>query len=134
MARRLCRCADHQGPLLFAVGSPQPPPYARTPSPEFQTPPQEFMLVVDIPLSPPSPTALPIPPLVSQSPIPFLDQENTPPSCCANPPVTEAPLIPVEVESNDAEGSGEVEEGTMDQVDEGTVSQLWRNNQSRAAG
>ena len=53
MARRLCRCADHQGPLISAVGSPQPPPYARTPSLEFQTPPQEFMPVVDIPLSPP---------------------------------------------------------------------------------
>ena len=130
MARRLCRCADRQGPPISAVGSPQPPPYARTPSPEFQTPPQEFMPVMDIPLSPPSPTALPIPPPVSQSPIPFLDQENTPPSCCANPPVTEAPLIPVEVESNDAEGSGEVEESTMGRVGEEAISQLWRNNQS----
>ena len=54
MLRRLCRCADCQGPPISAVGSPQPPPYARTPSPEF-------MPVVDIPLSPPSPTALPVP-------------------------------------------------------------------------
>ena len=113
MARRLCRCADRQGPPISAVGSPQPPPYARTPSLEFQTPPQEFLPVVDIPLPLPSPTALPIPPPISQSLIPVLDQENTPPSCCANPPVTEAPLIPVEVESDDAEGSGEVEEDTM---------------------
>ena len=113
MARWLCRCADCQGPPIFAVGSPQPPPYARTPSPEFQTPPQEFMPVMDLPVSPPSPTALPIPPLVSQSPISFLEQENIPPACCANPPVTEAPLIPAEVESDDAEGSGEVEESTM---------------------
>ena len=113
MARQLCRCADHQGPPISAVGSPQPPPYARTPSPEFQTPPQEFMPVVDIPLSPPSPTALPIPPPVSQSPIPFLEQKNIPPSCCANPLVTEAPLIPVEVESDDTEGSGEVEESAI---------------------
>ena len=134
MARQLCRCADRQGPPISAVGSPQPPPYARTPSPEFQTPPQEFMPVMDIPLSPPSPTALPIPPPVSQSPIPFLDQENTPPSCCANPLVTEAPLIPVEVESNDTEGSGEVEESAMGRVDEEVITQLWRNNQSRAAG
>ena len=43
-------------------------------------------------------------------------------------------LVPIEVESNDAEGSGEVEESIMDQVDEGAVPQLWRNNQSRAAG
>ena len=92
------------------------------------------MPVVDIPLSPPSPTALPIPPPVSQSPIPFLDQENTPPSCCANPRVTEAPLIPVEVESSDTEGSGEVEESAMGRVDEEVITRLWRNNQSRAAG
>ena len=134
MARRLCRCADCQGPPISAVGSPQPPPYARTPSPEFQTPPQEFMPVVDIPLSPHSLTALPVPPPVSQSPIPFLDQENTPPSCCDNPPVTEAPLIPLEVKSNDVEGSGEVEESAMGRVDEEAITQLWRNNQSRAAG
>ena len=38
------------------------------------------------------------------------------------------------MESNDAEGSGEVEESTMGQVDEEAVPQLWRNNQSRAAG
>ena len=126
MARRLCRCADHQGPPISAVGLPQPPPYARTPSPEFQTPPQEFMPVMDLPLSPPSPTALPIPPPVSQSPITFLEQENAPPACCAVPPTTEGPLVPIEVESDDAEGSGEVEEGA--------IPQLWRNNQRRAAG
>ena len=113
MARRLCRCADRQGPPISAVGSPQPPPYVRTPSPEFQTPPQEFMPVVDIPLSPPLPTALPIPPPVSQSPIPFLEQENAPPACCAGSSTTEEPLVPIEVESDDAEGSGEVEESTM---------------------
>ena len=134
MARWLCRCADRQGPPISAVGSPQPPPYARTPSPEFQTPLQEFMPVVDIPLSSPSPTALPIPPPVSQSPIPFLGQENTPPACCVVPSTTEGPLVPIEVESDDAEGSGEEEESIMDQVDEGAVPQLWRNNQSRAAG
>ena len=134
MARRLCRCADRQGPPISAVGSPQPPPYARTPSLEFQTPPQEFMPVVDLPASPPSPTALPVPPPVSQSPIPFLEQENTPPICCSNPPMTEGPLVPIEVESDDAEGSGKVEESIMDRVDEEAVPQLWRNNQSRTAG
>ena len=93
MARQLCRCADHQGPPISAVGSPQPLPYVRTPSPEFQTPPQEFMPVMDLPASPPSPTALPVPPPVPQSPIPFLEQENAPPTCCSNPPMTEAPLV-----------------------------------------
>ena len=48
--------------------------------------------------------------------------------------MTEGLLVPIEVESDDAEGPGEVEESTMDQVDEGVVPQLWRNNQSRAAG
>ena len=130
MARWLCRCADRQGPLISAVGSPQPPPYARTPSLEFQTPPQEFMPIVDLPSAPPSPAALPVPPPVSQSLIPFLEQENAPPACCAVPATTEGPLVPIEVESEDAEGSGEVEESTIDQMDEGAVSQLWRNNQS----
>ena len=113
MVRWLCRCADHQGPPISAVGSPQPPPYARTPSLEFHTPPLEFMPVADLPSFPPLPTALPVPPPVSQYPIPFPEQENTPPACCANPPMTEGPLVPIEVESNDAEGSGEVEESTM---------------------
>ena len=122
MARRLCRCADRQGPPISAVSSPQPPPYARSPSLEFQTPSQEFMPVVDIPMSPPSPTALPVPPPVSQSPIPFLEQENAPPACCANPLVAEAPLIPIEVESDDAEGSGEVEESTMGRVGKEAIS------------
>ena len=134
MARRLCRCADCQGPPISAVGSPQPPPYARSPSPEFHTPPLEFMPVTDLPSSPPSPTALPVPLPVSQSPIPFPEQENVPSACCANPPMTEGPLVPIEVESDVAEGSGEVEEGTIGQVDEEAVPQLWRNNQSRAAG
>ena len=134
MARQLCRCADRQGPPISAVGLPQPPPYARSPSPEFHTPPLKFMPVADLPSSPPSPSALPVPPPISQSPIPFLEQENTPPACCAIPSTTEGPLVPIEVESDDAEGSGEVEESTMDRVDEGAIPQLWRNNQSRAAG
>ena len=129
MSRRLCRCADCQGPPISAVGSPQPPPYARTPSLEFQTPPQEFMPIVDLPLAPPSPTALPVPPPVSQSLVPFPEQENTPPACCSNHPVTEAPLIPIEVEFDDAAGSGEVEKSTMDRVGEESISQLWRSNQ-----
>ena len=132
MVRRLCRCADRQGPPISAVGSPQPPPYARSPSLEFHTPPLEFMPVTDLPSSPPSPTALPVPPPVSQSPIPFLEQENAPPACCANPSMTEGPLVPIEVESDDAEGSGEVEESTMGGGDEEAVPQLWRNNQSSA--
>ena len=110
MARHLCRCHEGRGPPILAVGSPTPPPYPASPSEVFQTPPLEFMPVVDLPLSPPSPTALPIPPPVSQSPIPFLEQENIPPACCANPPVTKAPLVPIEVESHDVEGSGGVEE------------------------
>ena len=71
------------------------------------------MPVMDLPSSPPSPTALPVPPPVSQSPIPFLEQENAHPTCCSNPPMTKAPLVPIEVESNDAEGLGEVGESTM---------------------
>ena len=113
MARRLCRCADRQGPPISAVGSPQLPPYTRSPSPEFHTPPLEFMPVANLPSSPPSPTALPVPPPISPSPSPLPEQENVPPACCANPSMTEGPLIPVE---------------------EDTTPQFWRVNQSRAAG
>ena len=42
--------------------------------------------------------------------------------------------FPLKMESDDAEGSGEVEESAMGRVDEETITQLWRNNQSRAAG
>ena len=92
------------------------------------------MPVVNIPLSHPSPTALPIPPPISQSPIPFLEQENAPPACCAGSSTMEEPLVPIEVESDDAEGSGEVEESAIGRVDKEAITQLWRNNQSRAAG
>ena len=112
MARRLCRCADRQGPPISAVGSPQLPPYTRSPSPEFHTPPLEFMPVANLPSSPPSPTALPVPPPISPSPSPLPEQENLPPACCSIPSVAEAPLVPVEEE---------------------TVPQFWSNNQSRAA-
>ena len=64
----------------------------------------------------------------------FLEQENAPPACCAGSSTTEEPLVPIEVESDDAEGSGEVEESAIGWVDEEAISQLWRNNQSRVAG
>ena len=114
MSRCLCQCHESRGPPISAVGSPTPPPYPASPSEEFQAPPLEFMPIADLPSFPPSPTALPVPPLVSQLPIPFLEQENVPPACCANPLVTEDPLIPIEVESHDVEGSGEVEESNRD--------------------
>ena len=88
------------------------------------------MPVADLPSSPPSPTALPVPPQVSQSPVPFPEQENAPLACCAIPPTTEGLLVPIEVESDDVEGSGAVTEDTMDRVEEETIPQLWRNNQS----
>ena len=91
------------------------------------------MPVANLPSYPPSPTALLVPPPASQSSIPFLEQENVPLACCANPPMTEGPLVPLEVESHDVEGSGGVEESTRDRIDEGAASQLGRNNQSQAA-
>ena len=130
MSRRLCQCHEGRGPPISAVGSPTPPPYPASPLEEFQTPPLEFMPVADLPSSPPSPITLPVPPPVSQSPISFLEQENIPPACCAHPPVTETPLVPIEVESHDVEGSGGVDEGNRSRVDEGAASQLGRDNQS----
>ena len=68
MSRQLCRCADHQGPPNLAVGLPLPPPYARSSSPEFHTPPIE-VCPIDNPESIPSSPA-------PKSPIPFSDAEN----------------------------------------------------------
>ena len=45
MARWLCHCADCQGPPILAVGLPLPPPYDRSPSPEFHTPPIKVCLI-----------------------------------------------------------------------------------------
>ena len=47
MSRRLCRCADRQGPPISAVGLPRPPPYARSLSPDFHTPPIEVCPIED---------------------------------------------------------------------------------------
>ena len=86
MARWLCRCADLQGPPILAVGSPLPPPYERSPSPEFHTPPIEVCLIDDAESVPSSPAPVPIPPPAPESPIPFSNAENIPSACCANPP------------------------------------------------
>ena len=105
MSRQLCRCADRQGPPISAVGSPQPPPYARSPSPEFHTPPIEVHPIVDAKSVPSSPAPVPIPPPAPESPIPFSDAENIPLVCCANPPAPRALLQPIEEVVSDAEDS-----------------------------
>ena len=71
MLRWLCRCADHQGPPISAVGSPLPPPYARSPSLEFHTPPIEVCPIEDAETPPSSPGPIPVPPPAPKSPIPF---------------------------------------------------------------
>ena len=76
MLRRLCRCADRQGPPISAVGSPQPPPYARSPSLEFHTPPIEVRSIEDAETPPPQTSLLPVPPPAPKSPILFSDAEN----------------------------------------------------------
>ena len=53
MLRQLCRCADSQGPPISVVGLPQPPPYARSPSPEFHTPPIKVCPIEDAETPPP---------------------------------------------------------------------------------
>ena len=92
MLRLLCRCADHQGPPISAVGLPQPPPYARSPSPEFHTPPIKVCLIEDAETPPPQTSLLLVPPPAPESPIPFSDAENIPLACCANPPAPRALL------------------------------------------
>ena len=122
MSRWLCRCADRQGPPISAVGSPQPPPYARSPSPEFHTPPMEVRPIdnTESVLSSPAP----------ESPIPFSNAENIPPACCANPPAPRALLQPIEEVVSDIEDSDAVAERLEDQIgDETTLSFLTGSNQ-----
>ena len=108
MLRRLCRCADHQGPPISAVGWPQPPPYARNPCPEFHTPPIEVRPIEDIKTPPAQSSPPPVHPPAPASPIPFSDTENIPPACCANSPAPRAPLQPIEEAVSDAEDSNAV--------------------------
>ena len=134
MSRRLCRCADRQGPPISAVGSPQPPPYARSPSPEFHTPPIEVHPIEDTETPPSSPGPIPVPPPAPESPIPFSDAENIPPACCANPPAPRAPLQPIEEVVSDAEDSDAVAERLEDRIGEETaLSFLTRSNQGQGA-
>ena len=123
MSRWLCRCADCQGPPISAVGLPQPPPYTRSPSLEFHTPPVEVRPIEDVE-TPPAPV----------SPIPFSDAENIPLACCANPPAPRAPLQPIEEVVSDAEDSDAVAKRLEDQIGEETaLSFLTRSNQGRGA-
>ena len=93
LSRRLCRCADHQGPPISAVGLPLPPPYARSPSPEFHTPPIEVRPIEDTETPPSSPGPIPVPPPSPESPIPFSDAENIPPAVLPT-------LLPLELHYN----------------------------------
>ena len=134
MSRQLCRCADHQGPPISAVGLPLPPPYARSPSLEFHTPPIEVRLIDDAESVPSSPAPVPVPPPAPESPIPFSDAENIPLACCANPPAPRAPLQPIEEAVSDAEDSNAVAERLEDQIgDESALSFLTGSNQDRGA-
>ena len=130
MSRQLCRCADHQGPPISAVGLPQPPPYARSPSPEFHTPPIEVRPIEDVETPPPQTSPLLIPPPAPKSPIPFSNAENIPPACCANPPAPRAPLQPIEEAVSDAEDSNVVVERLEDRIgEENALSFLTGSNQ-----
>ena len=134
MSRWLCRCADYQGPPISAVGLPQPPPYARSPSPEFHNPPIEVRSIEDAETPPSSPGPIPVPPPAPESPILFSDAENIPPACCANPPAPRAPLQPIYEVVSDAKDSNVVVERFEDRIgEESTLSFLTGSNQSRGA-
>ena len=134
MSRQLCRCADRQGPPISAVGSPLPPPYARSPSPEFHTPPIKVRPIEDAEMPPTQTSPLPVPPPAPESPIPFSNAENIPPACCANPPTPRAPLQPIEEVVSDTEDSDVVAERLEDRIgDETALSFLTGSNQGRGA-
>ena len=112
------------------MGSPQPPPYARSPSPEFHTPPIEVRSIEDAETPPTQTSPLLVPPPAPESPIPFSDAENIPPACCANPPAPRAPLQPIEEVVSDAKDSNMVVERLKDRIgEETTLSFLTGSNQ-----
>ena len=130
ISRQLCRCADRQDPPISAVGLPQPPPYARSPSPEFHTPPIEVHPIKDAETPPPQTSPLLVPPPAPESPIPFSDAENIPLACCANPPAPRALLQPIDELVSDAEDSNVVAERLEDQIgEESALSFLTGSNQ-----
>ena len=130
MSRWLCRCADRQGPLISAVGSLLPPLYARSPSPEFHTPPIEVHPIEAAKTPPSSPGLIPVPPPAPESPIPFSNAENIPPACCSNPPAPRALLQPIEEAVSDAEDSDMVAERLEDWIgDDTALSFLTGSNQ-----
>ena len=134
MSRWLCRCTDHQGPPISAVGSPQPPPYARSPSPEFHTPPIEVHLIEDAETPPAQNSPLPVPPPAPKSPILFSNAENIPLACCANPPAPRAPLQPIDKVVSDAKDSDVVAERLEDRIgEESALSFLTGSNQGQGA-
>ena len=134
MLRQLCRCADRQGPPISAVGSLQPPPYARSPSLEFHTPPIKVRLIEDAKTPPSSPGLIPVPPPAPKSPILFSDAENIPPVCCANPPAPRAQLQPIAEVVSDAVDSDVVVERLEDRIGEETaLSFLTGSNQGQGA-
>ena len=130
MSRQLCRCADRQGPPISAVSSPLSLPYARSPSPEFHTPPIEVCPIDDAESVPSSPAPVLIPAPAPESPIPFSNAENIPLACCANPPAPRASLQPIEEVVSDAEDSDAVMERLEDHIgDETALSFLNGSNQ-----
>ena len=133
-ARCLCHCADCQGPPISAASLPLPPPYARSPSLEFHTPPLEVCSIDDTSTAPFSPTPVLAPPPAPQSLLLFSNAENIPPACCGNPLAPSASLVPIEEVTSDAEDSNEVAERLEDQVrDEDACHFLNVSNQSRGA-
>ena len=130
MLRRLCRCADRQGPPISAVDLPQPPPYARSPSPEFHTPPIKVHPIEDAKTPPAQHSPIPVPHPAPKSRMSFSDAENVPPACFANPPAPRAPLQPIEEVVSDAEDSDVVAERLEDRIKEETaLSFLTGSNQ-----
>ena len=113
------------------MGSPQPSPYARSPSPEFHTPPIEVHPIDNAEFVRSSPAPVLVPPPAPKSPIPFSDAENVPPACCAHPLAPRAPLQPIEEVVSDAKDSDAVAERLEDQIgDETALSFLNGSNQS----
>ena len=123
MSRQLCRCADRQGP-----------PYARSPSPEFHTPPIKVHPIDNTESILSSPAPVLVPPPAPKPPILFSDAENIPPACCVNPPAPRALLQPIEEVVSDAEDSDVVAERLEDQIgDETALSFLTGRSQGRGA-
>ena len=131
MVVSLCRPprSSYLGCGFSTAFSLQKESFSRVPCPPIEVHPIE-----DASTTPSSLAPVPVPPPAPLSPLPVSDAENILLACCANPPATSAPLVPIEEVASDAEDSNGVTERLDDHIgNEDALHFLNGSNQSQGA-